>query len=224
MPPPSPCGSFCGRPTLCRGRCPPTCSSGTCRAGKSTWPSWWTSTAAPSGLLTLEDLLEEIVGNIYDEFDPQEDQEIIQLEPNLWRVAGGGQAGRCGQGLGHGVPGGPGGPTPSAVWSSTSCRCCPRMDPARWRWTPPGSTSRWSPSQTAGWPWALVSKLPQGGEEAGREELTYIRRAGSCRPSFLPFSSGGGEFPPGEAVLYRPHSNLACPCTAVWAEKRGGST
>ena len=36
----------------------------------------------------MEDLLEEIVGNIYDEFDPQEDQEIVQLEANLWRVAG----------------------------------------------------------------------------------------------------------------------------------------
>lgn len=41
-----------------------------------------------SGLLTMEDLLEEIVGNIYDEFDPQEDQEIIPLGPNLWRVSG----------------------------------------------------------------------------------------------------------------------------------------
>ena len=41
-----------------------------------------------SGLVTMEDLLEEIVGNIYDEFDPQEDQEIIQLEPNLWRISG----------------------------------------------------------------------------------------------------------------------------------------
>lgn len=38
--------------------------------------------------MTMEDLLEEIVGNIYDEFDPQEDQEIIQLEPNLWRISG----------------------------------------------------------------------------------------------------------------------------------------
>ncbi len=41
-----------------------------------------------SGLVTMEDLLEEIVGNIYDEFDPQEDQEIIQLEENLWRISG----------------------------------------------------------------------------------------------------------------------------------------
>ena len=41
-----------------------------------------------SGLVTLEDLLEELVGNIYDEFDPQAEQEIIQLEENQWRVSG----------------------------------------------------------------------------------------------------------------------------------------
>ena len=41
-----------------------------------------------SGLVTLEDLLEELVGNIYDEFDPQEEQDIIRLEENKWRVSG----------------------------------------------------------------------------------------------------------------------------------------
>ena len=41
-----------------------------------------------SGLVTLEDLLEELVGNIYDEFDPQEEQEIIRLDDRRWRVSG----------------------------------------------------------------------------------------------------------------------------------------
>ena len=41
-----------------------------------------------SGLVTMEDLLEEIVGNIYDEFDPLEDENIKQLEENLWRAPG----------------------------------------------------------------------------------------------------------------------------------------
>ena len=41
-----------------------------------------------SGLITLEDLLEEIVGNIYDEFDAQEEPEITKLDDHRWRVSG----------------------------------------------------------------------------------------------------------------------------------------
>lgn len=42
-----------------------------------------------SGIITMEDLLEQIVGDIYDEFDPLREQPIVQLESNLWRVHGG---------------------------------------------------------------------------------------------------------------------------------------
>lgn len=41
-----------------------------------------------SGLVTMEDLLEEIFGNIYDEFDEHEPVDIQKLDENLWRVAG----------------------------------------------------------------------------------------------------------------------------------------
>ena len=41
-----------------------------------------------SGLITLEDLLEEIVGNIYDEYDPKEDEDIQPLPDGRWRISG----------------------------------------------------------------------------------------------------------------------------------------
>ena len=41
-----------------------------------------------SGLITLEDLLEEIVGNIYDEYDAQEEPEITPLGEGRWRISG----------------------------------------------------------------------------------------------------------------------------------------
>jgi len=42
-----------------------------------------------SGLITMEDLLEEIVGNIDDEYDPTTPQDIQKLGENSYRIAGG---------------------------------------------------------------------------------------------------------------------------------------
>ena len=42
-----------------------------------------------SGLITMEDLLEEIVGNIYDEYDTQDGMDIIEKSKGVWRVSGG---------------------------------------------------------------------------------------------------------------------------------------
>ena len=57
-----------------------------------------------SGLITLEDLLEEIVGNIYDEFDPKEDEDIQPLPDGRWRVSGSAELEQVGKALDIALP------------------------------------------------------------------------------------------------------------------------
>lgn len=41
-----------------------------------------------SGLVTMRDLLEEIVGEMYEDYDPEDENLLVRLENNLWQVSG----------------------------------------------------------------------------------------------------------------------------------------
>lgn len=57
-----------------------------------------------AGLVTMEDLLEEIVGSIYDEFDPSEPEEIQEVSPGVWHVSGGADIEEVAEAIGADLP------------------------------------------------------------------------------------------------------------------------
>ena len=117
-----------------------------------------------SGRLTMEDLLEEIVGNIYDEFDPQEAQEIIQLEPNLWRVAGGAELDDVAAALDLEFPEDEEADTLSGLIFD-QLPVIPKDGPSQVEVEAAGLHIKVESVADRRVAWALVSKLPQGGEE-----------------------------------------------------------
>ena len=58
-----------------------------------------------SGLVTIEDLLEEIVGSICGESDPREGKDIEQAGPGVWKAAGGCGLEQVARALGVELPG-----------------------------------------------------------------------------------------------------------------------
>ena len=58
-----------------------------------------------AGVVTMEDLLEEIFGKIYDESDPVEEQAIQQLDENRWRVSGTAEIEELTEAMGIELPG-----------------------------------------------------------------------------------------------------------------------
>ena len=137
-----------------------------------------------SGIVTLEDLLEEIVGNIYDEFDPQADEDIIPLSDTRLRVSGSARLDALGENWAW-IWARTRTATPSAAWCSPSFRRSPRMASARWS-PAAGCASPWNSSPTAAWSgpsWKNCPRRTSPGRRGRRpspRNKRRIRRTSLC--------------------------------------------
>ena len=71
-------------------RVPVWCSTCWPRCAASAGPSpWWsTSTAGSKGVLTVKDLLGALVGDLPDEFDPDDEPDVVRVDASRWLVDG----------------------------------------------------------------------------------------------------------------------------------------
>lgn len=147
-----------------------------------------------SGLVTLEDLLEELVGNIYDEFDPQAEQEIIQLEENLWRVSGSADLEELAEAMDFQLP-----EDEDRDYDTLGGLVFAQLavipeDGSRPWWRPWACASGWRSCATPpGWEWALVEKQAPLLPPANRDALQDCRGLACGRSCFFPPRAGRSE-------------------------------